>query len=507
MDKNGNITISYDLWKGGIKTPFTGMADIENVDIFDEPGIAKIDFAPTEVIGEGDVTAGDTDAIQCCAIRKTNGDAVFGTDEGDVLVMDANNNTVNEEAGTTAGNFRDAVDWKGWTVFADFTSNLPRIRLSAYQNGSGGDDITYAFESMPNSSLSFGGGGYRIADGVLCVGIDDVLYVGSGKYVGSLTEDTTFDPTNNATYTWNPQALDLPDGFNIDKMVNFNDFLLIFAGNKETNEQMIVPWDRVSSSYDYPTTLNNGVVAQAIASENLAYYLDGIRGQFRVTNRAVVDTVVEMKNITFPSQSEGLAQKGAAITKINDIILNGVSNSAAGTYPVGVYKIKGNSYTRQTLTEGLDGSEHEVNIHFIAPFKESNYLVGWENVTNNTYGVDEFGLNDYRYTDYKARLISPLFSPGLVLNDKSYQNCEITLAQPLTVGQGVKVYYRKDLADDWTEITTQDGARFDYATYGAVSKCNIKSGIIDVTTIQLKVEMTTGANSTTTPKLISVKLF
>jgi len=50
MDKDGNIRINYDLWKSGIAShPVVGMGDIVNVDIFDRIGIAKIDFAPTEI--------------------------------------------------------------------------------------------------------------------------------------------------------------------------------------------------------------------------------------------------------------------------------------------------------------------------------------------------------------------------------------------------------------------------------------------------------------------------
>lgn len=507
MDKNGNITLSYETWKNGIQTPYTGMADIVNIDIFDKPGIAKIDFKAQEVVGEEDVTDGDTDAIQCCTIRRTassTGDAIMGTDEGDVLIVDDNaTRDVTEANGTTAGDFQQAVSWKNYIIFADFNPTSDRIDLSAYSTALADDNIEYAFVSMPNDSLPYAGlGDYRHGRGALCVGIDDVLYVGSGRYVGSLTESGTFDPENGGSWTWNNQALDLPEGYEIDAMFNFNEYLMVVAGNPKTRDQQMFPWDRVSSSYNYPTPLNNGVSAQVVPSENLAYFFDGTRGIFKVTNRSTVEKITEFENIVYPKQEDGLSQKAGALALIDDVFLMGVSNDAIGTYPVGVYKIKNGVYTRQTLSEGTDGSLDNIRVHFVTPFLYNNYLVGWENATDNTFGVDEYGLNGHRATGYTAYMESPLYQVGGAVNKRSYQQLEISLAKELGTDEGVKVYYRKDINDGWTLIDT-----FDFDTHGAIAQRNTTAKITDVSTLQLKVEMTTGSSSATTPELLAVKLF
>ena len=504
MDKNGNITLSYETWKNGIKAPLIGMADIVNIDIFDKPGVAKLDFQPTLVGASSVATAvdPDTDSYRSCAID-TSGNAIIGSEEGDVYEYDINTRTFSNVAnGSSTGDFHHAVEWKGYTIFASHSTGNRRIDLSAYSESLSGDNIEPAFESMPTNSLQSGLGDYRFSRGALCLGVDDVLYVGSGRYVGSLTEDTNFNPTSSATYTWNDQALDLPEEFEIDSIVNHNDFLLISAGNPRTREQYIFPWNRLSSSYEYPIPLNNGVAAQILASENLAFFLDGTRGQFKVTNRSNVSQITEFENITFPKRYDGLSQNPNAIALIDGTFLVGVSNDDAGTYPIGVYKIKGKAYTRQTLSEGYDGSTKNVRVHFITPFEYNNYIVSWENTTDDTFGVDEFGKDGYRATGYIAYMESPLYQVGMVLSDKSYQQIEIVLAKELTAGQGIRVSYRENLSDAWTTIGT-----YDYATYGAVSKINSNAGAINKTTLQLKVEMTTGANSTTSPELISVKLF
>lgn len=505
MDKNGNITISYDTWKDGIKTPLTGMADIVNIDIFDEPGVAKIDFAPTEVIGEGDVTDGDTRAFTCCAID-TEGDAYIGSDEGDSFVLDESTDNVTETNHGTAGNFQNNVFWKGWTIYASYDSTFRRINLSAYD----GNTFQPNFVNTTTNSLRAGDGDFRFSRTAM-IKYFDWVFVASGRYVAYLEETVgqDFDATDSNTYTWTAEALDLPEDIYIDGFFIYNGFLMISAGNLDTPHQRIYPWRLASATgesfpetFNIPIELNNGVAAQLQTDDNLFYFMNGNNGVFSVSNISNIEDFSKFDNLVFPNADSGIAQKSEAITKVKDCFLVGVSNEEAGVSPIGVYVVRDGAYTRQTLSEELDGSADNIRIHFIEPYQYSRYLVGWENVTDDTYGVDLFGKSDYRYTGYKAAMESPLYQPGLVLNDKSYQQVEIVLAKELATGQGIKISYRENLTDSWTELGT-----YDYATYGAVSKINAQDGIMNTTTLQIKVELTTGASSTTTPELISVRLF
>jgi len=498
MDKNGNITLSYETWKNGIKTPLTGMSDIVNVDIFDKPGIAKIAYAPTEVIKESDFTDIATRAVTSCAVDN-NGTAWFGTNVGDGMKMLPSTYTLTEYTNATAANFQNAIFWKSFVLFTSYDSNNKRLNITSLNNSGSFDN---SFVSMPNNSQATILGENRISRGDITIGIDDVVYVGSGRYVGSLTEVGNFDSTNAATYTWNNQALDLPENYYIDSLINFNDYLLVSAGYLNTRDQSLFPWDRVSSSFDYPTQTNNGVIAATYNKDNLLYYLDGAKGDFKVTNRSSVQKISELENIEYPAQNKGLPQKTKTIGLIDDVMYVGVSNDSIGVTPIGVYTFKNNAYTRLTLSNNYVGTNENILIHFVEPFEYQRLMVSWENDTTNEFGVDLFGYGDYRYTSYKAQMISPLYQVGLVLGDKSYQQIEVVLAKELSTGQGIRVSYRENLSDDWIVIGT-----YDYATYGAVSKINSNAGIINKTTLQLKVEMTTGTNSTTSPELISVKLF
>lgn len=506
MDKNGNITLSYDTWKDGIaSTPLSGMGDIVNIDIFDKVGVAKIDYKPVQVVDESDITDTGTKSLTCCAID-SSGNAIIGSEDGDVVEINSAY-TVTEFVNVGVSDFINCVQWKGFTIFTEANTTDDEISLTAFQDGYDIDGFANKFESMANGTLP-SVGDYRFSRGAICVGVDDVLYVGGGNTIMSITEDTTFNPGDSGTYTPNYNALDLPEDYNIDAMVNFNDYLLIFAGNRKTRTQAIFPWDRVSASFEYPTILNNGVAAEVISVNNLAYFLDGTRGDFKVTNRSVVDHITELDNISFPKTSDGITQKSGAITHLDDVFLVGISNNTPANAtdprvsPVGVYKVKNGVYTRQTLSEGFDGSTKEIRVQFITPFQYNSYLVGWQNVEDTTYGVDAFGYNSYRMDNYGAYMESPLYQVGTVVDKKSYTQLDISLAKELATGQGVRVSFRKNLTDDWTTIAT-----FDYATHGALAHYNTTAKITDVTTVQLKVELTTGSNSITTPELISVNLF
>lgn len=509
MAKDNVIKINYDTWKNGIaRHPSIGMGDIVNIDIFSNEGVAKIDLAPTQIASSSDVTDGDTDAFQCCAIQ-AGGSAVFGTDEGDAFVY--NGTTVTENNGTTGANFQHAVEWKGYTIFAQYNNVNDRMELTAYSEDLAGDDIEYQFVSMPTDSLSTGNGDFRFARGALTVGDDDILYVASGRYVGSLLEKAgqNFNPTDSNTYTWNNQALDLKEEYEIDSMINFNDFLLISAGNPDTRSQALFPWDRVSSSFNYPTILNDGVAAAMYSKENLAYFLNGQTGRFMATNRSVVEELCHFKNITFTTPDAGIYQKAGTVAVLDDVFYIGTSTneeSANKSYPHGLYKVKGTAYTRCTISTDEDGETGKLLTHFVVPFQYNKILVGWETENYSTsatdYGVDEFGKNGYRYTGYKAYFESPFYTIGNALDKGSLQQVEVDLAKPLATDQAIRVSYRKNLSDDWTIMET-----FDYDTYGGVVNFNGKAGIIDATKVQFKVELTTGSSSTTTPELLEVRIF
>src|SRR3972149_2635577 len=89
---------------------------------------------------------------------------------------------------------------------------------------------------------------------------DNIVYFTDGRYVGSImgNSGTILDPANSATYTYNNQALTLPQGEYAYCLEELGVSLLI-GGNKAISNK-VYPWDRRSRSFSLPLIVpENGI--------------------------------------------------------------------------------------------------------------------------------------------------------------------------------------------------------------------------------------------------------
>ena len=119
-----------------------------------------------------------------------------------------------------------------------------------------------------------------------------------------------------------------------------------------------------------------------------------------------------------------------------------------------------------------------------------------------TYGIDKTNNASYS-TSYTAYFISPLYVVGTSDQLRKFTEVEINLARPLRANEGIKLSYRNDLTDSFTDFLT-----FDYATYSAeLSHTTILSTptfkIADCELFQLKCSIT---GTTTSPEIRSITL-
>jgi len=92
---------------------------------------------------------------------------------------------------------------------------------------------------------------------------DGKLYIGAGRYVASVEELTTFVPATAGTFTYTVRALDLPENFRIKCLAELGNNLEIGTWSSPTLENyiynhrvaVIFPWDRSSSSFGEPISL------------------------------------------------------------------------------------------------------------------------------------------------------------------------------------------------------------------------------------------------------------
>jgi hypothetical protein len=152
-----------------------------------------------------------------------------------------------------------------------------------------------------------------------------------------------------------------------------------------------------------------------------------------------------------------------------------------------------------TISTGNVGAAGGVSIGGLCSVANDYYLLGWKD--GSTYGIDRVGANGHRYTSYTAYFDSALYHVGIPNALRTFNEIEFQLAQPLASGQGIKLSYRTDNTSAFTEIGT-----FDFATYTAIQGKSVPANIPAAQYVQIRVALTTGASSSTSPELRSVTL-
>jgi len=149
------------------------------------------------------------------------------------------------------------------------------------------------------------------------------------------------------------------------------------------------------------------------------------------------------------------------------------------------------------ISTGNYGSTTVVKISALLPISRDEILVGWRDDTS--YGIDKT-TNTSRVTSYAGYFDSPLYQVGTYWSKRTLSEMEIILAKELASNEGVRVKYRVNLTDSFSNpIVT-----FDNTTYGAVNShnpWNIPS--INTDFIQFRVELT---GTTTTPQFKQLRI-
>lgn len=118
------------------------------------------------------------------------------------------------------------------------------------------------------------------------VGQDNVLYFCSSDGVGSILVNAgeSFDPDDNTTYTRTSDALSLPSFDSSTCLAELGTNLLVGGENS-----FVYPWDRVSTSFNYPIVVPDNYIANIVGTNQNAYVFAGNRGRIYITNGAAID--------------------------------------------------------------------------------------------------------------------------------------------------------------------------------------------------------------------------
>lgn len=315
-------------------------------------------------------------------------------------------------------------------------------------------------------------------------------------YIGSVAVATgTFAPGTPSTYTFTLTDLDLPKYKTITCMEDLGENMLIGTTGRE-----IYTWDTTSDSWNNIIFAPEYRIGAMKTVNNITYFSAGRRGNIYAT---VGSSAVLFKK--FPESI--LNHPGSIAYKINSMIsgnnklyfgLSGVSGTICGVYSVDLE-------SRALVLEHVNSLGTYVAGYIPCMYLDGDTLyVGF--ASDTTYRIDRnyVATNGTfnRYTSYTANIETPMYEVGTDINKRSFKSIEINFADNLASGEGAKIYYRTGVADSYTLIWTVD-----YATYGPIqSLYKLSPNIPKTTMIQLKIELTTGASSTTTPQLKSITL-
>jgi hypothetical protein len=335
---------------------------------------------------------------------------------------------------------------------------------------------------------------------------DSKLYGGAGNYVFSLEETAgdIFEPLVAASFTFTAQALDLPSSYRVKCLAELGENIMVgtWQGSAVADLKIadIFPWNRSDPSFSTPISIEENGVNAMLSVGGVLYVLAGITGGIYVSNGYQAKKISQIPNYVINVDTGGYFEfyPGSIINHKGRLLFGvGVGTTGQGVYsltPEGVLVLE-----NLISTGNIDSAGATLQIGALISIGYTNYLIGWRDGTS--YGIDSM---TYRYTSYTAYFDSPLYHPGTPSSKTKFNQLELLLAKELSSGEGVKVQYRLNLTDSWTDIGT-----YDYTTYGAIASYNTKIDGIKVSeadTFQVRVLLTTGASSSTTPEFIRLIL-
>ena len=313
-------------------------------------------------------------------------------------------------------------------------------------------------------------------------GQDDIIYFCDDRYIGSIIENvgSTFDPDTGATYTYNNQALDLPNQEVAYCLEELGTNLLI--GGRFNK---IYPWDRISDSFDNPIFVPEYIIYKLKNLGSTIYILAGKSGTIYKTQGSYV-----LEHVKLP---EHLTKNSSTILKNvvewGGIAINNGDILVGAYFPIteensGIWRIKENG--RITI-ENIPSTEAG-NVYSIYSSDGIFFIFGYEG------GADNFS-DLVSYTNDETVVQSPLYQIANNTEKGAFSKAEIVLDR-IPTGGSATLGYRNNISGSFTDIGTVN----DDSTNQIFRIEDI--GLTDIDSIQLQLEISSGKFT-----ILEVRLF
>ncbi len=470
--KDGVVTIS-GFQKGQARHPIYGFGLLRNVEIFENPGIAKLKN------------------------RLTGRTTISPTQLPIAEVYDQYGNVYTLTGETGAG-----VCYKNGTAIQSGLNNAWDLALYKDYLWIRQANVMHAYGPLNNSPQWFPNVSTGYSDvyrGGLLVGQDDYLYTGNGNYVTKLEVTGTGTPTVAPTVSISTQ-LDLPDGQYVSCIEEFGTKIAIGThggasyydrGNYPTAR--LYTWNRQAGTLgnfglaDLPVSFTENGINAIKQHANKLYISAGTQGNIYVSDGTnyqklltlpYAQTGFEYSATVFPNALE-ISSKGTLLVGLSGD-LNTVSSPAIYEVDLNTEGYPAVPFVTSSYTIGTVNNSTIYKIGFINNKSRQSLNIGYSH--NSTYAVN---ISDSTlYNSYGGVIESQLIKVGGYNSKKTFEHIEWTLAEPLVNGQAIRISYRKNNKEDYTLIDT-----WSFTDYGGIISFEDIAAIADCEYIQLKIEL------------------
>lgn len=479
-----------------------GFADVRNLDIYSSPGIVKLNNLVAKQSASTVVTR-----VQWMVKNPATPAEVYALDSAGKVYKstDSGASWVLMTGFGASGAGQGLAIWKNYLFVARTTA----LDVCGDGTATGITNANWTNDWTTNALSSD-----ALWHPMLVSKNDNKLYIGAGRYVFSLDEASgqTFAPGNSATYTMTEQALDLPPNYRIKCMEELGNNLMLgtWQGTNVYDLRIadIFPWDRSASSFGQPVSMNENGVHFLLNIGNALIVGAGIEGQLYICDGVSASPIAQIPNdIANLDGGKYIEFMPGAVANYKKRVFFGVSSGGSATTiaGMGVYSLnrtsRGNILLHEhTISTGSDGDGEILKIGALLPITRDNLLIGWRDAS--TYGIDNITTTSYT-TSYGGYFISPLYRVGTSDHTRKFQEVEINLARPLRTNEGIKLSYRNDLTDSFTDFLTWDFATYDAELSHTTILTKPTFDIPASELLQIKVSLT---GTTTTPELMGVTL-
>ena len=297
-------------------------------------------------------------------------------------------------------------------------------------------------------------------------GQDNIIYFCDGRYVGSIKENSgsVFDPATGGTYTFNNQALDLPQ-YEVANWIEEHSTNLLIAGD---SFDKVYPWDRISDSFNTPLISPERQVLRLKNIGNVTYIASGTRGNVYSTQGTYVTFFAKIPEQV--SNNSGAVQSNiitwGGIGAINGNLIIGANVQTSGNDATYMFTPEGRVTIDRVTTTGSYPTCVAPNV--AGEFYYMGYSAGLDFIDTNLYSS---GLS--------CVANSALYRVGTKTDKGNLSTLEVQLAKPAASGS-IRIGYRADTSSSFTTISTftPDGATTSFK--------NDQIGLMDLENLQLE---------------------